>query len=287
MGEETYGVDLIQPPWHVLLILWFTALKIHFAISIFSSLTFASEIELYCRIFAHLRKLLGLRNELEAGFSWTILQRFDEVSGTSTDGLVEQKVDCNSKLAVAFAVMDECFFPIIDRRTGFNLIRHVLYNFGIFLEKQKLEPFMHFIMLMGLFGKVAKASFNLRDMYLITPGNSLSVKTRVRLWKKEEGPLNREREGKKRGEIDDLWEKFRKRDESEEFHTVHICSKLINLSPLSHTLCLEKLPLFIAFYNSNDLERKLQKGTVCVSSSIQRPDFTNPVVFITKALTFS
>ncbi|KAL1214356.1 Increased DNA methylation 1 [Cardamine amara subsp. amara] len=80
-------------------------------------------------LFKKLQKYLGVKNELEGGYSWSLIHRVDADSDTNSQ-LSAQRIEDNSKLAVGLAIMDECFLPIIDRRSGVNLIRNVLYNCG-------------------------------------------------------------------------------------------------------------------------------------------------------------
>ncbi|KAI8022691.1 Increased DNA methylation 1 [Camellia lanceoleosa] len=88
----------------------------------------------YC-VYEKLKEMVGVRNELDEGFSWTLLQQMNEEFGVQLDDLYKT-IECHSKLAVARIVMEDCFEPITDRYTRINIIQNVVYNRNLVQEKK-------------------------------------------------------------------------------------------------------------------------------------------------------
>ena len=88
------------------------------------------------QLFEELQNLLAVKKDLEPEYSCRVVQRIHEDVPEEVLPL-DIRVECNSKIAVALSLMDECFLPIVDQRTGINLIRNVVYSCGyasIFLQ---------------------------------------------------------------------------------------------------------------------------------------------------------
>ncbi|KAG2535237.1 uncharacterized protein LOC120690116 isoform X2 [Panicum virgatum] len=102
-----------------------------------------------CRLlFEELQNLLGVKKDLEQEFSCRVVQRIHE-DVPETAIALDERVECNSKIAVALSLMDECFLPIVDQRTGINLIRNVVYSCGSNFVRLDFHGFYIFILERG------------------------------------------------------------------------------------------------------------------------------------------
>lgn len=82
------------------------------------------------QVAAGLSDILGKSHPTEGGFSWTLLRRFDEADGFFSDDAMPFYMKCNMKLTLALSVLDECFDPLKDPRTGVDIISQAVYNCG-------------------------------------------------------------------------------------------------------------------------------------------------------------
>ncbi|KAJ4975081.1 hypothetical protein NE237_000187 [Protea cynaroides] len=92
-------------------------------------------------VYSGLRSRVGILNHIADGFSWTLLRCID---GDQKIHSVQRRAlmaECNSKLAVALAIMKECFLSMEDPRTGIDMIPHVLYNWGSNFARLNYEGF--------------------------------------------------------------------------------------------------------------------------------------------------
>ncbi|MBA0573981.1 hypothetical protein Golob_001224 [Gossypium lobatum] len=81
-------------------------------------------------LYSGLSSRLGMINHLPDGFSWTLLKCIHEDQKVYSAQRFALKAECNSKLAVALSIMEECFQSMVDPRTGVDMIPQLLYNWG-------------------------------------------------------------------------------------------------------------------------------------------------------------
>jgi hypothetical protein len=77
---------------------------------------------------AKLSEMVGATNAAGGdGFSWSLLKIHRDSTDSSADIAALER---NAKLAVALGVLDECFNPVKDRRTGIDMLHQAVYSLG-------------------------------------------------------------------------------------------------------------------------------------------------------------
>ncbi|ONK57499.1 uncharacterized protein A4U43_C09F1130 [Asparagus officinalis] len=98
------------------------------------------------KVAVKLLDMLGITNSTEDGFSWTILKHFDKDSGIMSDQRFSFIMESNVKLSMALSVLNECFVPLIDQRTGVDMISQAVYNCGSNFNRLNYEGFYTLIL---------------------------------------------------------------------------------------------------------------------------------------------
>ncbi|KAL8129792.1 hypothetical protein V2J09_018947 [Rumex salicifolius] len=81
-------------------------------------------------VHAGLHSRVALYNIITDGFSWSVLKCIQDDQNVLSAHQLAFKAECNSKLAVALTIMEECFVSMVDSRTGIDMIPQVVYNWG-------------------------------------------------------------------------------------------------------------------------------------------------------------
>ncbi|XP_019051930.1 PREDICTED: uncharacterized protein LOC104589890 isoform X2 [Nelumbo nucifera] len=98
------------------------------------------------KVAERLSNMLGISNPLGGGFSWTLLKRMNEDEDTISGHRLSFIMECNVKLSLALSVLDECFSPLVDPRTGLNMISQAVYSCGSNYNRLNCEGFYTIIL---------------------------------------------------------------------------------------------------------------------------------------------
>ncbi|KAL5990184.1 hypothetical protein ACLOJK_011081 [Asimina triloba] len=82
------------------------------------------------KVYLGLRSRMGVPNKIADGFSWMLLRCNHSDQKIYSAQRFALTAECNTKLAVALNIMEESFLPMVDPRTGIDMIPHALYNWG-------------------------------------------------------------------------------------------------------------------------------------------------------------
>lgn len=71
--------------------------------------------------------MVGVSKDVGNGISWTLLQKRDVPDYISLDEGIHI-TEINSKIAVAWSLLNEIFVTNMDRHTRINILESVVYN---------------------------------------------------------------------------------------------------------------------------------------------------------------
>uniref|UniRef100_A0ACD5UBI9 Uncharacterized protein n=1 Tax=Avena sativa TaxID=4498 RepID=A0ACD5UBI9_AVESA len=79
------------------------------------------------QIYTIMRSLVGIPDHTDEGFACTILRNNgDQKVRSAAD--IALLAECNMKLVIALSILEECFLPIYDPRTGIDIMPPMVYN---------------------------------------------------------------------------------------------------------------------------------------------------------------
>ncbi|KAJ1271059.1 hypothetical protein BS78_06G100000 [Paspalum vaginatum] len=79
------------------------------------------------QIYTIFRSRVGVPDHLDDGLSCTVLHNNGDQKVRTAEEIALM-AECNMKLMIALSIMEECFLPILDPRTGIDIIPSILYN---------------------------------------------------------------------------------------------------------------------------------------------------------------
>lgn len=81
----------------------------------------------YCQIYMTFRSRVGVPDHMDDDLCFTVLRNNGDKKVRTAEEIALM-AECNMKLMIAASIMEECFLPILDPRTGIDIIPSILYN---------------------------------------------------------------------------------------------------------------------------------------------------------------
>lgn len=80
-----------------------------------------------CQIYMTFRSRVGVPDHMDDDLCFTVLRNNGDKKVRTAEEIALM-AECNIKLMIAASIMEECFLPILDPRTGIDIIPSILYN---------------------------------------------------------------------------------------------------------------------------------------------------------------